>query len=235
MSLIGEIFERLVGLVYPKHCPCCDEVTENNEPICEDCLEELLKFRLMNACKKCGMPKEECVCKKRVFLFQGITAPFKYEGAAGEGVLNIKKKKSIENAKFFCDYMVQSIRDNYSSVEFDIVTNVPIFKKDEKKRNFNHSKLIAKCISRKIGVEYLDTLKQIEKRKSQHELKAADRVKNVKGIYKPIVNVEGKTILLVDDIKTSGASLNECAHELLVAGADEVWCICAAITCKKTL
>ena len=233
--LLTDVLYRLVNLVFPKHCPCCDDITENNEPICEECLEELLKCRLNDACKKCGRPKQECVCKKRVFLFEGVTAPFKYEDVAAEGVLNIKKKRSIENAEFFCNYMVESIEKNYSSIDFDIVTNVPIFKKDERKRGFNHSKMLAKCIARKIKVEYVDTLKQIIKRKSQHELSAADRIKNVKGIYKINADVEGKKILLVDDIKTTGASLNECAHELLISGAEGVWCICAAITCKKTL
>lgn len=235
MSLIGEVFECILGLIYPRHCPCCDEVTENNEPICDECLDELLKYRHTGFCNRCGCPISECVCKRRVFLFKGITAPFRYENIAGEGALNIKKKKSIENVRFFADYMAESVVSDFSKIDFDIVTNVPMFKRDEIKRNFNHSKLLAKAISRRIDVEYEDTLKQIIKRKSQHELKAADRIGNVKGIYKVKADVAGKRILLVDDIKTSGASLNECAHELLIAGAEDVWCVCAAITCKKIL
>lgn len=235
MSLLSEVLGRLLNLIYPKHCPCCDDITEDNEPICEECLAELLKHRLKGACKKCGLPEPECVCNKRVFLFEGVAAPFRYEDIAAEGVLNIKKMRSIENADFFADYMAETIANNYSSVEFDIVTSVPMFKRDEIKRDFDHAKILAKCLSRKIGVDYKITLKQIEKRKSQHELNAAERIENVKGIYKVTAEVEGKNILLVDDIKTSGSSLNECAHELLISGAEGVWCICAAITCKKTL
>ncbi|MBR5451870.1 MAG: ComF family protein [Clostridia bacterium] len=162
-------------------------------------------------------------------------APFRYDGVAADGVLNIKKKKSIENARFFANYMIEAVKSKFPVEQFDLVTNVPMFAKEEKQREFNHSKVLAKLISKGLGIEYKNTLKQILKRKSQHELTAVERIENVKGVYKTISSVEGKNILLVDDIKTSGSTLNECAHELLLAGAESVWCVCAALTCKKTL
>lgn len=236
MSLVFDVFDRILNLLYPRRCPCCDEVTIDNEKICDECYEKLIQCQLTTGiCKKCGRPKDECTCKTRVFLFEGVVAPFRYDGAAADGVLNIKKKKSIENAWFFSDYMADCVKSKFDDVNFDIVTNVPMFKKDEKERAFNHSKTLAKSVAKMIGVEYKNTLKQTIKRKSQHKLLAQERIENVKGIYSAIEDVEGKNILLVDDIKTSGSTLNECTHELLLAGAESVWCVTAAITCKKTL
>lgn len=236
MSLFCDVIERLLNLAYPRRCPCCDEITIDNLEICYKCFEKLSKYMLTTGvCKCCGNPIEECTCKTRIFLFDGVVAPFRYDGVAADGVLNIKKKKSIENARFFANYMIEAVKSKFPVEQFDLVTNVPMFAKEEKQREFNHSKVLAKLISKGLGIEYKNTLKQILKRKSQHELTAVERIENVKGVYKTISSVEGKNILLVDDIKTSGSTLNECAHELLLAGAESVWCVCAALTCKKTL
>lgn len=236
MSLFYEVIDRLLDLVYPRRCPCCDEITIDNEKICPECFEKLSKYMLTSGvCKSCGKPVEECTCKTRIFLFDGVVAPFRYSGVAADGVLNIKKKKSIQNARFFADYMIECVKTRFSIDQIDVVTNVPMYKKDEKERGFNHSKVLAKMVSKGLDIEYQNTLKQVIKRKSQHDLAAHERISNVKGIYKTISDVEGKNILLVDDIKTTGSTLNECAHELLMSGAESVWCICVAITCKKTL
>lgn len=238
MSIITDIFDRFLNLIFPRHCPCCDEITYDNEMICEECHEKLIKLLLQgDICKKCGLPRQECTCKRRVFLFNGITAPFRYQDEAARGVLNIKKHKSIENAEFFADFMTDNLQSTFGDVRFDIVTNVPMLPKEDREKDFNHSKILAKLVSSNINVKYENLLIQTKKRKSQHTLEYNERISNVKGIYKTKgkIDLEGKNILLVDDIKTSGASLNECAHELLLAGAEGVWCLCAAITCKKTL
>lgn len=237
--MLLEIIDRLLYIIFPRHCPCCDEITLNNAEICEECETKLLKMLLENACSVCGLPKEECTCKKKVYLFKGIAAPFRYESAAREGVLNIKRKKSYENAKFFAHYIAEDINEKFPDVKFDYVCSVPMEKSREFDKGFNHSLELAKYISKEIGVGYLPILNQIKKAESQHDLTYNERAKNVKGIYsvneKYREEVAQKRILLVDDIKTSGSTLNECAHELLLSGADEVFCAVAAVTCKKIL
>ncbi len=238
MSLLKAVVDRFWNIWYPRHCPYCDEITENNEIICPKCLSELNTLRLdKNCCIKCGLPKTECSCKKKVFLFNGVVAPFMYRRGAKLGILNIKKMKSIENAEFYADYMAETVGNKYKDIKFDYITNVPMFLDDERKKGFNHSEILAKLLAKRLGIKYHNTLKQIAKHRRQHELGYKDRIKNVKGIYKmkKRVSVEGMNILLVDDIKTSGASLNECARVLRIAGAEGVWCVCAAITCKKSL
>ena len=78
-----------------------------------------------------------------------------------------------------------------------------------------------------------DLLKCKYNRKSQHNMPFDERFQNVKGMYSFNYRIEGKTILLVDDIKTTGASLDECAKQLLLAGAEHIYCITGLVTVKK--
>ncbi len=237
--MLAELLDRIGNIIFPKRCPCCDEITEDNAKICDECQSLLVKLKLENSCLKCGLPKDECVCKRKVYLFKGIVAPFRYEGSAAAGVLNIKRLKSYENAEFFAGYMAKSVRGKFSDVKFDFICSVPMSRSKEKETDFNHTKVLAKYLSKELNLPYFNILQQIKENESQHNLDFESRAKNVKGIYRVKDKykdaVWDKKILLVDDIKTSGATLNESAHEILLQGADEVWCVTAAVTTKKHL
>ena len=73
-------------------------------------------------------------------------------------------------------------------------------------------------------------MKKIKNNKPQHILDASQRRRNVKGVYEATKNLDGKTVLLVDDIKTTGSTLNECAKQLRLKGAKEVYCLVGLIS-----
>lgn len=100
-------------------------------------------------------------------------------------------------------------------------------------RGFNQTEVMAKIISDILGVPLINALKCVKFVHSQHELGIKQRRENVKDMYVPTGSLRGKSLLLVDDIKTTGATLNECAVQLLSAGADCVYCVTALISEKK--
>lgn len=235
--MIREMMDRFLVMVFPHHCPVCDELLNDDDRICEECQSELDRCMTDDSCcLKCGCTKEDCNCKKTVFLFSGLCAPYFYRDAAKQGVINIKRLKSRENAQFFAHRMAMTVSSRFKGISFDFVTAVPMHRSHKKKSDFAHAEELAKALARELDKPYYNSMKQIKKCRSQHTLSEQDRRKNVRGIYivKDPKRVEGRTVLLVDDIKTTGATLNECAHQLLLAGAEAVWCVSAALTSKTS-
>ena len=101
-------------------------------------------------------------------------------------------------------------------------------------RGFNKSDLFAKEISEILNIEYnANLLVKKSKTKTQHRIRnIEDRFANVRDGYKSVFDLKGKNILLVDDIKTTGASLDECARQLKFSGAENVYSVVALITRK---
>jgi len=108
---------------------------------------------------------------------------------------------------------------------------VPLFWTKFLKRGYNQAALLAKTISRECNMEYADILKRIKDTKTQTRLSTEARRKNVYGAFMlKSGEVEGKNVLLIDDVMTTGATINECARVLKQAGAKEVYSCVAAIT-----
>lgn len=101
-------------------------------------------------------------------------------------------------------------------------------------RGFNQSEVLAERIAKILSLPIINALSCVKSAHSQHKIKDyKERFKNVKGIYKANGAFDGKTLLLVDDIMTTGATLNECAAVLLRAGADKIYCVTALRTDKN--
>ncbi len=220
-----EIFKSLISVLFPNVCVCCKEIIEEGEFLCDFCFEELERIQKEKICIKCGNQKKNCECKRRVYRFSGIVAPFFNETSARKAIYGFKIAKREEITKFFINEMVLAIRQNFYDIKFDEVCFVPMFKRDELKKGFNHSELLAKGVAGKLGIKFSELLLSHKKKMPQHKLRPKERMENVKGIYYCNKNLSGKTILLVDDIKTTGATLDECTKQLLFAGAERVYCV----------
>ncbi|MEE1238890.1 MAG: hypothetical protein UHO61_03080, partial [Acutalibacteraceae bacterium] len=101
------------------------------------------------------------------------------------------------------------------------------------KRGFNQSRVLAEKIAEILGIPIADELVCLKNGKRQHDLFGKERFENVKGRYKAKTGTKGKMLLLVDDIKTTGATLNECAKQLCLSGADGVYCVTALISVRE--
>lgn len=225
INLIKEAF-------FPMTCAACGEVTESGEPLCNYCREMLRPFNPIKRCLRCGNEKPNCDCKYRVFHFDGLIAPFENRGTAKLGVYAFKFGRKMSNADYFAKQMALCVKNEYRDIKFDAVTFVPMHRLRFLKRGFNQSRVMAEKIADILNLPLEDALLCLKNGKRQHKLFGKERFKNVKGIYKAKADVKGKMILLIDDIKTTGATLDECAKQLYIGGAEGVYCVTALITAR---
>jgi len=118
-------------------------------------------------------------------------------------------------------------------LDFDAVTYVPLSRQSYRDRGYDQSGLLAKNIARALGVPLWPLLEKTRETKRQHKLGRTERLGNVKGAYSAESGAQGKCLLLVDDIVTTGATLCQCAEALYEAGAAGVYAVCAASAQKK--
>lgn len=196
---------NILELIYPKTCGICEEISKSY--LCNKCkikLNELLKLNTVEG-------------KNKYFRFH--TYLFKYEGVIRDKLLQYKFREHSYLYKFFVEIIINNcnLKNNY-----DIIMPVPIHKKRKSVRGYNQSELIAKDISKLLGMEYYNNvLIKDSNNIPQSTLNQKQRQKNVLGVYRVqnAQKINCKSILLIDDIYTTGSTVNECAKVLKKNGA----------------
>ncbi len=222
---MGKGQERLLSsfynLIYPPICLLCRK--RSQEPVCGNCLERLTFIETF--CWKCGKPTnwsvEECsFCRGRRLHFFSRSL-FVYEGEVKELVHLFKYHFHRALAEFFSRLILEKYADFLKDVE--IVTFVPMYSRKLWLRGYNQSHLLARGISQGLGCNFLDALIVQRRLEDQVKLGREERKKNVKGAYRVKERaarvLKGKIILLVDDVFTTGSTVEECAHIFYRAGA----------------
>lgn len=229
--MIKEALSKLSVALFPKRCALCGEIIEYNQYLCEEC--EALEFIKAPLCLKCGCSKRDCICKKskRSPEYNGVTAPYYYAGSVAHGVLNMKMHNSPELSVEQGKRIAIAVKENFSEIGFDSVTYIPMRKADENKRGFNQAKLLAECVSQGCNIPIEDLLVKKRKTKMQKRQSAKDRFINMYGVFDLAENADvmDKTILLVDDVKTTGSTLSSATLTLKAYGAKRVYCAVYAI------
>lgn len=226
------MIKEILNTIYPNTCAACHKFTKSTFYICDECMS---KFDVIDVptCRKCGLPKENCECNRFYYRFKGLVSPFFYEDVAKKAMWGFKFRGYVVAGEFFAKYMHQFIQKRYDNVDFDIIVEVPMKTLARLERGYNQSEVLAKHLSKLLNVKhYKRAFKKIRSAKTQHDLNLEQRYINIRGAFK-LKNKDAfkdKTVLLVDDIKTTGATLDECARLLLIAGAKEVYCATAVIT-----
>jgi competence protein ComFC len=229
MKTIHKICEYIISFIFPKRCCLCGKTIPANMQMCEQCSENLPIIG-GNICKNCGREKNKCCCKNKKFEFERCVAPFYYEGAVKRGIWRYKYRKKLYAAAAFAYYTAKTVNNEYTDINFDIITAVPMSKKEYSNRGYNQSVLLARLLAKELNVKYCDVLIKTIDTKPQQSCNATQRRGNIFGVFKAadISNIKDKTILLVDDISTTGATLNECAKMLKLAGAKCIYCVVIA-------
>ena len=232
-NMFHKIKEALLWLIFTDRCKYCNAIIEKGG-ICDDCHKHLPEIK-GERCKFCGAGKERCGCKKHRMAFNGITSPFYYENGIRQGIQKLKFNGKEHIARALAYDMANCVKSDFPRVNFDFICFVPFTKLQKIRRNFNQSELLAEHIAKLLEIPLKDVLIKLFETESQHKKSIRNRSGNVFGVYdvKENADVKGKTVLLVDDIKTTGATLNECAWILKIRGAKEVYCVTAALTGKE--
>ncbi len=235
-ELIKDIYEYVLSLFFPNRCIFCGQLIAPFDDICSDC-EENLPWIKEDICHFCGSENEYCSCKKRHgHFYDEMISPLYYVDNVRDCIHNLKFNDERRNAYVFAKLMNRIRLVEYADVKFDYVAYIPMHEKQKRKRGYNQGELLAKRLSEISGIPFgKDLIVKLYETKTQHRcIHSFERFGNVLGAYdvNPDYDVNGKTVLLVDDVKTTGATLNECAKMLQLNGAQAVYCLTATLTSK---
>ncbi len=237
--------ERLLQFLIPPQCPLCQKfLPEGQRGICIDCLSEIHWIE-PPFCSICGTPylsKEivdhpcgDCLKKDRYFtIARSIGA---YEGPLREGIHRWKYEGKTTLNPYFGQWMVEGLNRYWNLKELDLLIPVPLHKDRLRDRGFNQALLLVKEIQSRTGIPYLKrTLRKRRPTPPQVNLSGVERERGVKGAFEIIKRekIFEKSILLVDDVYTTGATVNECAKVLLRGGAKRVDVLTLARTVKTS-
>ena len=222
---------------FPKRCCSCGKVIRSDLNFCDECNIENCRIRKPK-CYHCGQENSLCGCSTENRKYNMITAPFYYIDEARNSIKNFKFHGYFDNGKFLADEMAKTVKEDFDIGEIDLAIPVSLSKKRRRQRGFSQTNYLTKIVAEKIDVEYRDDiLIKIRETPPQAELKAKQRRTNLKDAYKVKdgVDLSGKTVLLCDDVKTTGTTLNECTRMLRKAGAKKIYCLTAAISKNKII
>lgn len=224
----------VVDLVLPPQCAACGTRVLEPGLVCADCFQALA-FLPPRVCGPCGLPLNKdrtrpgcSLCRDgAVPYFSAARAAVTYEGRAREMVLALKHADRADMAAAMAQLMLRHLPGN--AAQYDMIVPVPIHRWRLLSRKFNQAGLIGSALTKKLEAQgeapppITYVLERARSTKPQRG-SPGERRKNVQAAFtiKAPARVKGKTVLLVDDVMTTGHTANECARALLEAGADRV-------------
>lgn len=234
MAFEGGIRSKLTQLLYPLRCPVCDEiVTPAGEKICLECLK---KLRLLTPpwCLKCGKKLtaegELCgQCKKREHRYVRGRALYEYESAA-PSIYRLKYGGRREYADFFGEQMAEYLGGFIRGVGPDALIPIPLHRRRKIERGYNQAQLLAEKLGECLGLPvYSDFLVREKNTSPLKYQNPQERQNNLKKAFNITRNdVKLKRIFLVDDIYTTGSTVDEAARTLISAGVEDIYFVTLA-------
>ena len=231
--------EAFLNLLFPLFCVTCGKLLkpDNRTFLCSDCLSEIKRIR-SPVCEKCGKP--DCTalcreCRKTNRYYSSARAAGIYDGVLRECIHKFKYRKEQYLARTLAGLMVDSLEEFRELLECALIVPVPLHRVRERERGFNQAHLLAERIKDALnGLPKIDissgNLRRVRGKTAQTDLSRSLRLSNVKGIFAVEDSSEfaGEEILLIDDVFTTGSTVNECSKVLIEAGAKKVHVLTAA-------
>ena len=221
----------ILELIYPDniYCICCGSYIDKtrNYSLCNDCTEKLHWIN-GRSCRKCGKALQDtyagnicydCLMYDHAFdtglscvtygLYErAMVLDFKYKDKPYIG----HKLGEIMGDRLLCEDEI-----------FDLIVPIPIHRKRREERGYNQAEILAKKVAKKTGIEYnKSVLKRVKDTSVMRKLSPLERRENLRGAFESSGYARGKSILLIDDIYTTGATADECAKVLKDSGAVSV-------------
>ena len=221
----------LSSAILSTNCFLCDANQTKNHGLCEACLKDL-PWLPANSCPQCGLSSSGQVCGSCLSsppYFDATHAVFLYSYPVDAMIQRYKYSNTLSLSHTFGQLISEKIGLIGNTNNVDLIIPMPMHPARLKQRGFNQALEIAKITDRvlnkntKAKLDYKSVTRQTLT-PPQASLPLKDRVKNIKGAFKVNANLSGKRIAIVDDVMTSGASLNELAKTLKQAGATHVEC-----------
>lgn len=233
LQLLEEYANAFLDLIYPSKTICymCNGTLEKDAKysLCYNCYTEL-PFIPEHHCIKCstslrmiedGPTCEQCTNSH--YYFDRAISVVKYEKDVKKLIYRFKYSDHTYLATTIGAMMTYKLK--HEGIKVDLIIPVPLYKGKERERGFNQATLLCKYIAKETNISLnIDTMTRVKNTKVMHNLTKRERLKNVENAFK-IVNKEvvvNKDILLIDDIFTTGSTVNACSKELINCGAKSV-------------
>lgn len=249
-QLLTSAFKKAGSLIYPKVCLHCNDVGHNGMDFCERCLQRLPWVEF--TCVRCALPLPSSnaavcgTCSNRELYFDYASTPFQFDGFIRDAIYQFKFNNKLNQGKLLAQLLLRHIEKMQLEIP-ELIIPVPLHKKRMRQRGYNQALEIARIVSKELGnnlgsvfaeenaKEYkskldYNTVYRNRDTSVQMELLAKQRHKNVKGAFSVKENstiLKNKHVCILDDVMTTGNTVNEVAKCLKDAGVERVgvWCI----------
>src|SRR5713226_4811847 len=234
---LGELSDAVVSVFFPSGCRICDRLltTSSRVPLCE---EGLSSFQRVSGllCEVCGRPlpglaqKEGepllCpACQDRTYTFDRARSFAVYEDAVVRAILLLKFEQIEPLGAWFAERLAEMVNAEGDTLAADVVVPVPLHRERERERGYNQAALLSKPLAKRLRLPHKAVLlMRTRARPDKQVLSLEERWESVRGAFAtcPGSQVDNLRVLLVDDVFTTGATLDACARTLRVAGAKSV-------------
>ena len=224
--------------IFPKYCVNCKKI---GSYLCDNCFS-YLNFDPYGICVVCnrqaiaGITHPRCLGR---YIINGVFTGIEYKGVAKKLVYQFKYKPYVSDLKnLLVDFLYEALIQKEEFMKIieaigeKIIVPIPLHSLRLKKRGYNQAEILATELSKKLNIKVLNILQRIKNTRPQVGLKREERIKNISGAFSIIPNPpnlpNSSNIFLVDDVLTTGSTLNEAANVLKRNGAKKVWGIALA-------
>ncbi|MBQ8831552.1 MAG: ComF family protein [Oscillospiraceae bacterium] len=216
-----KFLDKLIELAFPPKCIFCHKLLwrgdDDGDFICNSCENNLPRTTTAN-----GVTTADFIAK--------CVSPLFYRDNVRESIHRFK----FYRCQFYSTpyaHLIRECLDNHPDIKFDYITWVPLSKKRYRNRGYDQAQCLAEALARLFDIPLWGMLKKTRHTKAQSTLKdKSQRRANIAGAYALShgIDIKGMSILLVDDVVTTGSTLSECAKVLLLGGAERIYCVTLA-------
>lgn len=226
----------LLDLFYPRRCPVCDKAVKPfGSLICEECVPKI-KYVRAPYCQKCGKELKDTRavfchdCARREHVYDSGMALFAYKSVS-DSIYRFKYRGRQEYAAYYGERMARVLGKRILSLRPDALVPVPIHREKKRQRGYNQAEVLARELGGLLHIPVETKLiKRVRKTKPMKDLSAQERQNNLKRAFKICKNdVKLNTIIIIDDIYTTGSTIDAIAQELRLAGIKHIYFAALAI------
>ena len=240
MNNILELSKTFVNTIFPSRCLSCHELISEHGALCIKCWKSI-NFISTPICYKCGVPFEynigeqalcgRCMVQKPIYT--EARAIFKYDENSKQQILALKYFDKTQLAPVFAKWLARISHDYKDKAHFIIPVPLHYFRLVY--RRYNQASLLAKFLAKHIEIPiFYDALVRVKKTPTQYGLTRKQRDENMRGAFKVkpkhYQQLKGKSVILVDDVLTTGATLDACSRALHDAGVVDIFVVTLAHT-----
>ena len=247
-NVFSKVLKRVADLLWPRVCAVegCGRTSDRpDRHLCSTCFAALPFHEAGGACRICGalvMAETHHAfvcedCQNHPPAFELARSAVLYREPADQLIQDFKFRKATWLCADLTDLLEAAVRSKLPVHEIDVVVPVPLSPRRERERGYNQSALLADALARRLNRRFDGTsLVRVRDTEHQARLSGDDRRDNLRDAFAvPDPHyVRGRTVLLVDDVMTTGATLSHCARPLRTAGAARVWCATVARAVMNT-